>query len=142
SPRTRGARHFGLSAELSFDTYFAGDGGHLVGEGTKRVGHGVNGFGQGGDFAFGFENEFLREVAVGDGGHNLDDTAHLLRQVTGHEIHVIGEILPRTGHTFHIRLTAELSFGAYFFGNAGNFGGERVQLIDERVDRVLQLEDL
>ena len=41
----------------------------------------------------------------------------------------------------HVGLTAELAFGAHFAGHAGHFRGERAELIDHRVDRVLQLED-
>ena len=38
-------------------------------------------------------------------------------------------------------LAAELAFGADFAGHAGHFGGERAELIDHRVDGVLQFED-
>ena len=40
------------------------------------------------------------------------------------------------------RLAAELAFGADLARDAGHFGGEAVELIDHRVDGVLQLEDL
>ena len=43
---------------------------------------------------------------------------------------------------WHLRLAAELAFGADLARDARDFGGERVQLIDHRVDGVLQLEDL
>ena len=39
-------------------------------------------------------------------------------------------------------LAAELAFGADLAGHAAHFAGEAVELIDHRVDRVLQLEDL
>ena len=42
----------------------------------------------------------------------------------------------------HLGLAAELAFGADFAGHAGHFGGERAELVDHRVDGVLQLEDL
>ena len=42
----------------------------------------------------------------------------------------------------HVGLPAELAFGADFAGDAGHFGGERAELVDHRVDGVLQLEDL
>ena len=41
----------------------------------------------------------------------------------------------------HVGLPAELAFGADFAGHAGHFGGERAQLIDHRVDGVLEFED-
>ena len=42
----------------------------------------------------------------------------------------------------HLGLTAELAFGADLAGDAGDLVGERRELVDHRVDRVLQLEDL
>ena len=51
--------------------------------------------------------------------------------------------------SFHVPATPgtcawppELAFGADLAGHAGDFGGEAVELVDHRVDRVLQLEDL
>ena len=40
------------------------------------------------------------------------------------------------------RLAAELAFGADFLGDAGNFVGERAQLIDHRVDRGADPQEL
>ena len=59
----------------------------------------------------------------------------------GHRVHVVGQILPRAGHAAHLRLAAELAFGADFARHARHFGGEAVELIDHRVDGVLQLQD-
>ena len=42
----------------------------------------------------------------------------------------------------HVGLPAELAFGADLARDAGDFGRERRELIDHRVDGVLQLEDL
>ena len=42
----------------------------------------------------------------------------------------------------HVRLAAELAFGADLARHARDLGGERAELIDHRVDGVLQLEDL
>src|SRR5207237_8127478 len=63
-------------------------------------------------------------------------------QVAGHEVDRLGEVLPRAGHTLHVRLTAEFAFGADLARDARHLGGERAQLVDHRVDRRLQLEDL
>src|SRR5207248_1675524 len=60
----------------------------------------------------------------------------------GHEVDVVGEVLPRAGDAAHLRLAAEFSFGADLTGHSRHFRGERVQLVDHGVDRVLQLEDL
>ena len=140
-PRAGGAGHVGLSAQPAFDADFAGDGGDLVGEGGERVGHVVDGLGERGDFALGVHGELLGQLAVGDGGHDFHDAAHLFGEVGGHDVDVVGEVLPRAGDTGHLRLSAQLAFGADFAGHAGDFGGEGVELVDHGVDGVLQLED-
>ena len=84
---------------------------------------------------------FLRQVAIGHGGRHVRDVAHLGRQVAGHEVDGVGEILPGARDAFHVGLAAEFAFGADFAGHARHFRGERPQLIDHRVDGVLQLED-
>ena len=62
-------------------------------------------------------------------------------RIRGHEVDAVGQVLPGTRHTRHLRLAAELAFGAHLPRHAGDFGGKRVELIDHRVDGVLQLED-
>src|SRR5690606_33956034 len=59
-----------------------------------------------------------------------------------YQVHVVGEVLPGTGDAAHLRLATELAFGADFARHTGYFGCEGVQLIDHRVDGVLELEDL
>ena len=76
-----GAGHLGLAAELALDADLARHRGHLIGEGAERVGHVVDRLGERGDLALRLEQELLVQVAVGDGGDDLDDAAHLLRQV-------------------------------------------------------------
>ena len=68
---------------------------------------------------------FCVEVAVGDRGHDLGDAAHLVGQVAGHEVHVVGQVLPGAGHARHLGLAAELALGADLAGHARHFGGER-----------------
>ena len=85
---------------------------------------------------------FFDRSPLGDGGRHVGDVAHLAGEVAGHQVHVVGEVLPGAGDAAHLRLAAELAFGADFAGHAGHLGGERVELIDHRVDGVLELEDL
>ena len=115
----------GLTAELAFDTDFAGHRRHLIGERRQRVDHVVDRVGELGDFALRFDRQLPLQVAVGDGGHDLRDAAHLVGQVAGHEVHVVGQVLPRAGDALHFGLAAELAFGADFARDARHFRGER-----------------
>ena len=85
---------------------------------------------------------FLREVAVGHGRRDLGDVAHLARQVAGHEVDVVGQVLPGAGDARDLGLAAELALGADLARHARHLRGEGAQLVDHRVDRVLELEDL
>ena len=140
-PRAGRAGHVGLAAQPSFDADLARHGRDLIGEGRERVRHVVDGFGQRRHLALRFHGEVLLEVAVGDGGHHLDDAAHLFGQVGGHHVDGVGQVLPGAGDARHLRLAAELAFGADFARDARHFGGEGVELIHHRVDGVLQLEN-
>src|SRR5262249_3376271 len=140
-PGAGGGGHAGLAAELAFDADFAGHGRHLVGEGGQGVDHAVDRVGQGGDLALGFHRQLALEVAVGDGGHDLGDAAHLRGQVAGHEVHGVGQVLPGTRHALHLGLTAQDAFGADFPCHAGHFRGEGGELVHHRADRVLECED-
>ncbi len=82
-----------------------------------------------------------RQVAVGDGGCDFGDVADLAGEVAGHEVDVVGKVLPGSGNTGHTGLAAELAFGADFAGHARHFAGEGVELVDHGVDGVFELED-
>src|SRR6185369_10608919 len=47
----------------------------------------------------------------------------------------------RSRHAFDLRLTAQLALGAHLACHTRDFTGERVELIDHRIDGVLELED-
>src|SRR5204862_2098128 len=79
---------------------------------------------------------------AGDGGGDFGDVADLVGEVGGHGIDVVGEIHPGAGHARHLGLAAQLAFGADFTGDAGDFGGEAIELVDHGVHGVLELEDL
>src|SRR6185436_13642340 len=141
-PRARDPFHFRLAAELPFSAYLAGHTRHLRRKGVELVQHRIDRVFQLPDLAFHVHGDLLGEVAVGHGGGHRGDVAHLARQVTGHGVHVVGEVLPRTGDADHLGLAAELPFGAYLAGDAGHLRGERVELVHHGVNGVLQLADL
>src|SRR5439155_2515931 len=85
-PRAGDALDLGLPAELALGAHLAGHTGHLVGEGPQRVGHAVDGVGEGGHLALGLDGDLLRQVTAGDGGGDLGDVADLVGEVGGHEV--------------------------------------------------------
>ncbi len=62
-------------------------------------------------------------------------------RLRGHEVDVVGEVLPGSADAGDVGLAAELAFGADFAGHAGDFAGEGVELVHHGVDGVLQLEN-
>ena len=87
--------------------------------------------------------DLLAEVAVGDRGRHLGDVADLAGEVAGHQVDVVGQLLPDAADLDRDggRL-AELALGADLAGDAGDLGDEAVELVDHAVDRVLELEHL
>ena len=67
----------GLAAELALGADLAGHAGHLGGEGVELVHHRVDGVLQLEDLAPHVDGDLLGQVAVGDGGGDLGDVAHL-----------------------------------------------------------------
>ena len=92
---------------------------------VQLVHHRVDGFLQLQDLALHVDRDLARQVAARDGRRHFGDVAHLAREVRGHRVDVVGEVLPRAADARHVRLTAELAFGADFARHARHFGGER-----------------
>ena len=132
----------GLAAELAVGADLARDARHLGGEGVELIDHRVDGLLQLQDLAADVDGDLLRQVALGDGGRHLGDVAHLAGQVAGHRVDAVGQVLPRAGDAAHDGLAAELAFGADLARDARHLAGEGVELIDHRVDGLLQLEHL
>jgi hypothetical protein len=139
APCSRDALDLGLTAELALRAHFLRNAGHLGGEHAQGVDHGVDRVRELRDLAFRLDRELLVEVAVCDGGDDARDAAHLCRQVRGHEVDVVGEVLPGAANALDLSLAAELAFSSDFARNACHLVRERAQLVDHRVDRVLEL---
>ena len=65
--------------------------------------------------------DLAREIAVGDRRRHFGDVAHLSRQVRGHRVDGVGQILPRARDALHFRLTAEFPFRTDFARHASDF---------------------
>src|SRR5262249_37532310 len=94
------------------------------------------------DLAAHVHGDLLRQVAVGDGLRDVGDVANLRGQVAGHGVDGVGEVLPGAGHAVDPGLAAELASEARRGGHARDLGGDGAELVDHRVDGVLELEDL
>jgi hypothetical protein len=141
-PRARDARHLRLSAELALGAHFAGHAGHFGCEAVELIDHHVDGVLQLEDLALHVDGDLLGKIARCHGGGHFGDVAHLAGEIVGHQVDVVGEILPRAGDAFHPRLPAQFAFGADFARHARHFRRERIELVHHRVDGVLELEDL
>jgi hypothetical protein len=141
-PRAGHVGHGRLTAELALGADLARDARHLGREGAQLLDHRVQRLLQEQDLAAHVDRDLLRQVAARDGRRHLGDVAHLGRQVPGHRVHVVGQVLPRARHARHLRLAAELPFRAHLARHARHFRGEGVQLVHHRVDGVLELQDL
>src|SRR5690606_23674465 len=101
-PRAGHAGHIGLAAQVALGAYFLGHAGHFGSEGTELADHGVDGVLQFSDLTLHVHGDLAREVAIGHGGGDLGDVAHLAGEVGGHGVHIVREVLPGAGNTFHV----------------------------------------
>src|SRR5207302_1278860 len=134
-PNTGDAGHLGLAAELTFRTDLARHPGDFPGEGVQLIDHDVDGFLELEDFALDFDGDLLGEVAFLNGGGDVGDIPHLSRKVGGHQVDVVGKVLPDPGRPPDMGLPAQLPVGADFLGDTRDFEGEGAQLLNHRVDR-------
>src|SRR5215469_1960947 len=141
-PSTGGAGDVCLPTEAAFNADLTRDVRHLIGESRECIGHIVDGVSEGGNLAFCMHGEALTEIAIGHRGHHFCDSANLFGQVGGHEIDVVGEVLPGTGNAGHRGLAAELALGADLARHPTDLAGKRIKLIDHSVDCILQLQNL
>ena len=141
APGTGRARHDRLSAQLALRADLAGHGGYLLGEAGQGAGHLVDDVGERRDLALGLEHQLLVQIAMGDRGDDSGYATHLIGQVAGHQVNVVGQVFPGAAHALHLGLPAELALGAHLARHPGDLGGEGVELVDHGVDRVLQRED-
>src|SRR5262249_6515494 len=140
-----GPRHTGdvrLATQLAVGADLARHAGHLRGKRSQLLHHRVEGFLQVQQLAPDVYSDLLGEVTAGDRGRHLGDVADLGREVAGHEVHAVGQVLPGSGDAGHLGLAAQLAFGSHFAGHASYFAGESVELVYHRVDGVLELQDL
>src|SRR5205085_277598 len=126
--------------QFAVRTYLAGHTGDFRGEGVELIDHRVERALQLENLALDVDGDLLRQVALGHRGRDLSDVSHLGRQVGGHDVHVVGQVLPRAGDPVDLGLATQLAVGAYLAGYTRHFRRERIQLIHHRVDGVLEIQ--
>src|SRR5206468_853688 len=131
-----------LSAQAALGADLASDARDFGGEGVELIDHDVDGVLQLGDLAVDIDRDLLGKIAASDGGRDLRDVAHLIGEVVGHRVDVVGKVFPGPGGTQHAGLAAQPAFGTHLACHATDFAGERIELVDHGVDGVLQPEDL
>src|SRR5205085_5241082 len=119
-PGAADAGYLGLAAQLALGPDLLCDARHLAGEGVELVDHDVDRVLKLQDLALAFDGDLLAQVAVGDGGGDLGDVPHLAGQVAGHQVDVVGEVLPDPADPLDLRLPAQLALDANFAGDAGH----------------------
>ena len=128
--------------EPALGAHLAGHAGDLVGERRQLVDHRVHRRLQLQDLAPGVHGDLLRQVAARHRRGDLGDVAHLAGQVRRQLVDVLGEVAPGAGDALAPRPARPACPRADLAGHPGDLVGERRQLIDHRVHRRLQLQDL
>jgi hypothetical protein len=94
------------------------------------------------DFALHVHRNLARKVAARHRRGHFGDVADLRGQVCAEQVDVVGEVFPRAGDARHVGLGAELAVGADLARHARHFGGEGAELLNHRIERVLEQQQL
>src|SRR2546428_5526431 len=86
--------------------------GHFGSKGVELAHHGVDGLLELKKLSLYPDRDLAGEVASCNSGCDFRDVADLVGEVRGHGVHVVGEVLPRSGDPLHLGLAAELPLGA------------------------------
>ncbi len=105
-PRAADAGHLRLAAELSFRAHFARHARHFACKRVQLIHHRVDGVFQFENFALHVHRDLARQVAAGHGGRHFGDVSNLGREVAGHCVYRVRQILPGAGDARHYRLSA------------------------------------
>src|SRR5438046_1189737 len=80
-------------------------------------------------------------VSARNSSRDFRDVAYLAREVAGHEVDVVRQILPGARNARHPGLSAEITFRAHFTRHARHFSSEAIELVHHRVDGVLEFKN-
>src|SRR5207245_337644 len=114
---------------------------YFTSECVQLVDHRVDGVFEQENFAAYVHRDLLRKVAAGDSGRNFSNVPYLSRQVACHKVNRIRKVFPGSCNARYLRLTTQLAFGSDFASYTRYLACEGVELIDHRIDGVLQLKN-
>src|SRR5207247_8046442 len=113
-----------LATEVAPGADLASDPGHLACKGVELVDHDVDGVLQLADLAVDVDGDLLGEIPAGDGGCHVGNIADLVGQVAGHEVGVVGEVVPDASHAADLAVAAQVALGAELRAHARRLRGE------------------
>jgi len=113
-----------LSAQFSFCADFACNSSHFAGERVELVHHRVDGVLQFQDFAAHVHCDLERQISIRHRSGHFRNVPDLRRQIAGHRVDGVRQILPHAADALHHRLAAQLALGADFARHARHFAGE------------------
>jgi hypothetical protein len=121
---------------------FLGDARNFCSERSQRVHHRINGVLELEDLTPRIDRDLLRQVAVRDRGGDVRNVADLRCEIRGQHVDVVGQVFPCAGYPADFSLATQSALGADLLGDACNFCGEGVKLIDHLIDHVFDLKNL
>ena len=132
-------QHVGEAREVGLEPVLLGV---AVGGEPQIVDHRVDVVFELGHLAARIDLNRARQVALGHGGRDLGDGAHLRGQVRGEQVHVAGQVLPGAGRAGHVGLAAEPAFDADLARHRRHLIGEGRERAGHVVDGLGQRRDL
>ena len=141
-PRAGNSGDPSLSAKTAIGADLASDTGHFSGKGVKLVHHRVDRILQLQDFTFHVHGDLARQVAAGDRGCDLRDVPDLCGEVRREQVHVVGEVLPRTRNSRHHGLATQTPVRSDLARNPGDFRCEGTKLFHHRIQCFFKQQNL
>src|SRR5205085_370278 len=132
----------GLPTQLALGPHLASDAGDLGGERVELIHHRVDGVLQLENLTLHVDGNLLGQVPVCYSGGDCRDVPNLSRQVTGHRVDRVGQVLPGPGHAADLGLATELALRPDLASDAGDLGGHAVELVNHGVDDLARSQEL
>src|SRR6185437_6810245 len=126
-------QHTGESSEVGFQPVLLGV---AVGGEAQIVNHRVDVVFEFSNFAARLNLNRARQVALGHGGGDFGNRAHLVGEVIGEQVDVAGEVLPRSCGARDVGLAAETPFHSDFAGHGGDLISEDGECAGHVIDGV------